>query len=690
MKKQASINSNELKSKMGKAIFAISCFAITYLTLLIFAISLTGLCFYAAYLIHGLSFHYLAIIVGFGIASIGVFVLIFLLKFTFSVQRPDRSFLKEIFSDEEPELFSLISEVSEKVGASFPKRVYLSADVTAMVFYNSSFWSMFLPVRKNLSIGMGLINSVSREELKAILAHEFGHFAQGSMLMGSYVYNVNQILFNLLHNNQPYENFIAQWSVRWRSMEFFARTAFFIIKRIQDILQILYRFVNTSYLSLSREMEFQADAVAAELTGAEPLKNALLRLELADFAFKNTLAFYEERLDECKKSVNIYADHTFVLKYLATKSQLSIVNGFPLLTLQDLNKYNTSKLVIEDQWASHPSTADRIERLEQLNSKRQKVDQRPALSIFRNSKERSASMTDFLFSSISFEKNPELIQTSDFALQYENDIERNSFPDIYMGYYDEKNPSLFDLTICADTPSASLSELFSDERVKTISRANGLKNDIAFLEQLGHDQIDLKSFHYDSERFLKTDAKDLASRLKKELEFIENKILGWDIAVFLTFKAVADEEQAVQLVDLYQDLFDFDRNFEEHVELFNELNMDLQFMSKVHHDYEIVDNFEEIGKKESVLKENIQELLANELLMTDLKTSIIESLEMYLSKDWVYFDGDNYNNTGLEVLSKGLNAFQYASARLCFLKKKRLLDFQYSIYQKSGKEIPSE
>ena len=37
---------------------------------------------------------------------------------------------------------------------------------------------MFLPVKKNLTMGLGLINSTTVSELKSILAHEFGHFSK--------------------------------------------------------------------------------------------------------------------------------------------------------------------------------------------------------------------------------------------------------------------------------------------------------------------------------------------------------------------------------------------------------------------------------------------------------------------------------------------------------------------------------
>jgi Zn-dependent protease with chaperone function len=37
---------------------------------------------------------------------------------------------------------------------------------------------MFLPIKKNLQIGLGLVNSLNVSEFKAVMAHEFGHFTQ--------------------------------------------------------------------------------------------------------------------------------------------------------------------------------------------------------------------------------------------------------------------------------------------------------------------------------------------------------------------------------------------------------------------------------------------------------------------------------------------------------------------------------
>ncbi|MBK6964785.1 MAG: hypothetical protein IPH20_12810 [Bacteroidales bacterium] len=71
---------------------------------------------------------------------------------------------------------------------SCPKKVYLSSDVNAAVFYDSSFGVCFFPIKKNLQIGLGLVNTITETELKAILAHEFRTLLAKNNESRSYVY----------------------------------------------------------------------------------------------------------------------------------------------------------------------------------------------------------------------------------------------------------------------------------------------------------------------------------------------------------------------------------------------------------------------------------------------------------------------------------------------------------------------
>jgi hypothetical protein len=128
--------------------------------------------------------------------------------------------------------------------------------VNASVFYDSSFWSMFLPIQKNLTIGMGLINTTTKQELKAILSHEFGHFSQRSMKVGSYVYNVNQIIFNLVNDDESYRNSVEKFASVSGYFSIFAALAFFFTGKIKWILVKMYNFVNIRHMALSEKWSF--------------------------------------------------------------------------------------------------------------------------------------------------------------------------------------------------------------------------------------------------------------------------------------------------------------------------------------------------------------------------------------------------------------------------------------------------
>jgi Zn-dependent protease with chaperone function len=140
--------------------------------------------------------------------------------------------------------------------------------------------------------------------------------------------------------------------------------------------------LNISYMSLSREMEFHADEVAANVVGSEPLIASLLRMDLADHSYNEVLQYYHTRISDGIKPYNIYPDQTNVINFLATKSKIPLAENLPQVTLSHLSRYNKSKLVVVDQWASHPSTEDRVLRLEKLNRSSESFNQSPASTVF--------------------------------------------------------------------------------------------------------------------------------------------------------------------------------------------------------------------------------------------------------------------------------------------------------------------
>lgn len=670
--------SPEFKTQTRKAVLAILLFISTYLLMLVFAVALTALCIYGGIMLIASHPMFFTLALGIGLASLGILVLIFLLKFIFKSHKTDLSHLTEIKRSDEPKLFALIDEIVNEVETNFPKKVYLSTDVNAAVFYDSSFWSMFFPVKKNLQIGLGLVNTVTQSELKAILSHEFGHFSQKTMKVGSYVYNVNQVIFNLLLDNKSYDNMISKWANASGYFSIFVIIAIQIIEGVKWILRQIYAVVNKSYMALSREMEFHADEIAAHVTGYEPLKNALLRSSLADHSMSSVLSFYDRKIPENIKSENIYTERLFVTNFFAKNNNIEISNNLPNTSEYDLNKFNKSKLVITDQWASHPSTQDRIAMLEKTGLSNSNLNNEPANLLFVAIEKTQKTLTDKIFKEVNYTGECKAISCELFQSDFTEEFFKNGFSKIYNGYYDNKNPLLFDInSITQTTKNSVLEDLFSDTKVDEVYTVLALQSDIATIKQISDNESDIKTFDYDGIKYDKKNCENLLSQLEQELVTLNENIKSNDIEIFNYFKSL--EQQAngkLSLENLYQNFFNVDSEFESKYEVYTQLSNELYFINYTTPIEQIKSNFSKVEVLEKQLKKEISEILKNPDYETEITTEIKENLELYLSNPWQYFGNDKYFDENLEILFSAMNNYAFLLSRGFFLTKQKLLSYQ--------------
>jgi Zn-dependent protease with chaperone function len=670
--------SQEFKSQAAKAIAAIFLFFLTYLLMIALAVGLTALCVVIALYIVLNAPRVLLLFLGLGLVSLGVLVLIFLLKFMFTSRKTDRSGLVEIKRKDEPQLFKLIEEIVKAVGTSFPKKVYLSSDVNASVFFDSNFWSMFFPVRKNLIIGMGLVNAISQSELKAILGHEFGHFSQKSMKVGSYVYNLNQIIFNLLYENDGYNKMAASWAESSGFFQIFVIIALKITDGIKYILKVMYNILNKSYMALSREMEFHADEIAANITGYEPLQNSLLRTGLANHSLNSVFNYYSGKIDENVQAENIYSNQKFIMNFLAKENNIPIENDLPQVSENEQRKFNKSKLEIKDQWASHPSNEDRIEKLKATGLSADALNDHLANDLFSNIEQTQKQLTRMIFENIDYQGTCSFISQADFAKEFENQFEENTFPKIYNGYYDNKNPAIFEINSVGEPgEELSISRLFSAEKIELVYTALSLQNDLDTISQIITKNLQVKTYDYDGQRYRFQDSGDLHSKLSKELDELKDQILKNDIKIFQYFRQIEARNNApAVLEDLYREYFDFDSEIDKKNEVYLKIIDKLQFTHVVTPFDQIIANFREIRPLEDELKEEIKEVLNNSLYESEITKDIKSNFEQYLSENLFYFQGEKYNDENLNTLYSVINNYSYLLSRRYFLLKKKLLRYQ--------------
>ena len=668
----------EFKIQAAKSILAIIFFIFTYLVILILAFLLTGLCVVGGLALFATKPMFITLAFGLGLASFGILILIFLLKFIFKSHKTDRSHLLEVTENQEPELFGLIREIANEVGTSFPKKVYISSEVNASVFYDSSFWSMFLPVKKNLLIGLGLVNTITKEELKAILSHEFGHFSQKTMKVGSYVYNVNQVIFNMLFDNESYEELVKKWANMSGYFSLFVVLAGKINKGIQWILKKTYIVVNKNYLGLSREMEFHADEIAASVTGYEPLKKSLLRMGLADTSFNNVLNFYNSKISDNIKSVNVFHDQSAVINFIADINGLTLTNQLPDIKLEEQNKYNKSRLVIKDQWSSHPTTEERINRLIKTGFSTTNTSDSLANSIFTDITKLQKQISDKLFETVSYEGEIKEIASTSFLDEFKNDTLINSFSDIYNGYYDNKNPQIFDLSNGeSNNGILTMYELFSDEKVDLVYTAFALQNDIETLKSISNKELLVKTFDYNGIKYKSKKSGKLTEELKPELEKLNELIKLNDYKIYEFFKSKEQQQNKPDTLEkLYIEFFEFDKNFDSKYGIYTNLINRLQFVSLTTPFDKIKSNFKEIEPDEALLKSELNRLLSDSLLKDEITVELKEKLAQFSSAKLDYFGGVSYDEENLDLLFSAINTYAYLLSRKYFIMKRNLLSYQ--------------
>jgi Zn-dependent protease with chaperone function len=147
------------------------------------------------------------------IAGIGSgLISLFMIKALFFVKKGSLGNEYEITEKDQPQLFRFLHQLADETGAPRPHRVFLSPQVNACVFYDLSILNFFFPSKKNLEIGLALVNVLSVSELKAVLAHEFGHFAQKSMAVGNWVYIAQQIAAHLIARRDALDDFLRSVS----------------------------------------------------------------------------------------------------------------------------------------------------------------------------------------------------------------------------------------------------------------------------------------------------------------------------------------------------------------------------------------------------------------------------------------------------------------------------------------------
>lgn len=507
------------------------------------------------------------------IACLGL-LFVFFFKGLFKGTRPDWSHFLELKREDQPRLFAFIDKLCEETQAPKPAKVFLSHDVNAAVISNTSLLNLFFTPKKHLLIGAGLVESINLRDFKAVLAHEFGHFSQKSLAFGNYVYLVNKILGDMIHARDGFDRFLISWSGWDIRISFPAWGLRGIVWVLRMSLGGVYKGINLLDLSLSRQMEFNADDVAVSVAGSDAIVEALCKISFADECQNIALDMVMNAADHGIFTKDIHHHQTRMVSHVR-KVRNDANLGIPPKpkeeghTGKDVQVFDPAlgNNGIPKMWLSHPPNHER-----ERNAKRIYLavteDTRPAWSILDNTDLLKSDLSR-KFYKLALGKDPEAEPVDASVVQefIDRELAERTYDPKYGNIYDNRWVGLDKLsdweTEAESTPMASdairaFLERYPSEPFKNLAKTlSDLTAESDLLEGLISKKYQLKdkNLSFRGTNRKPGEFKTLLEQVNKEFGETVETLASSDKEVFLNHFLAAkelDPARAAELLDRYR------------------------------------------------------------------------------------------------------------------------------------------
>lgn len=165
-------------------------------------------------------------------------------------------------------LLQEVAQLSQKAGIKMPEVGIFPS------YQSNAFATGWNKNAALVAVSSGLLERMSADEVRAVLAHEIGHVANGDMVTLALIQGVVN----------TFVMFFARVAGDYIDRAFFGREAgdppgigYFVITIVLDI--VFGILASTIVMWFSRQREYRADEAGAQLAGKQAMINALLRLQ---------------------------------------------------------------------------------------------------------------------------------------------------------------------------------------------------------------------------------------------------------------------------------------------------------------------------------------------------------------------------------------------------------------------------
>ncbi len=261
--------------------------------------------------------------------------------------------------DEQPELWREVRELAGFAGTRPPDEIRLIAVANAGVAEETTLLGLVVGTRR-MFLGAALLIGLTRQQLRAVLAHELGHYSGRHTTLGALAYRGKEAIARVLDD--------LEGSFARKPLELYSR---------------LYLAISQT---VNRRQEFEADRLSAELVGAATAAEALRQNEALDPAW-----------------------HLFLDEYVAAGENVGcrpkdLFDGFRLF-IADPERQRQLAEAREDPgepprsvYDSHPPTAERLAAFRALERGAREEDvSEPAVTVLHDPQADLARLADALY-----------------------------------------------------------------------------------------------------------------------------------------------------------------------------------------------------------------------------------------------------------------------------------------------------
>jgi Zn-dependent protease with chaperone function len=205
-----------------------------------------------------------------GPALIGVVLMFFMVKPILARPSRERDPIP-LDPGAEPVLIAFIQAICRQTRAPMPRRVQVDCTVNASAGFMRQGVAGVLSNDLVLTIGLPLVAGLTVRQLGGVLAHEFGHFAQGGgMRLTAIVRGVNAWFARVVFERDEWDLRLEQWSKnldgRVAILLWLAKGTIWVSRQMLRGLMLAGHAISCFML---RQMEFDADSYEIKITGSE-------------------------------------------------------------------------------------------------------------------------------------------------------------------------------------------------------------------------------------------------------------------------------------------------------------------------------------------------------------------------------------------------------------------------------------